>query len=117
MSGFHQQLMQQELDGAKEAAASYEKQVKRLLAENATLRDGTGLAGELRTARDQLTAALDAKQKMAAELGERLRRDGLCCLPRPLGMPQPIARVLSRGRPSPPSRRVSSWQRTFANPR
>ena len=45
MSGFHQQLMQQELDGAKEAAASYEKQVKRLLAENATLRDGTGLAG------------------------------------------------------------------------
>ena len=75
MSGFHQQLMQQELDGAKEAAASYEKQVKRLLAENATLRDGTGLAGELRTARDQLTAALDAKQKMAAELGERLRRE------------------------------------------
>ena len=67
--------MQQELDGAKEAAASYEKQVKRLLAENATLRDGTGLAGELRTARDQLTAALDAKQKVAAELGERLRRE------------------------------------------
>ena len=73
MSGFHQQLMQQELDGAKEAAASYEKQVKRLLAENATLRQwNEQLASELGALFSDLKSQTDAESmgpSAAAEAG------------------------------------------------
>ena len=62
MSGFHQQLMQQELDGAKGGGVVREAGEAFDAFENATLRDGKRGSPASCTARDQLTAALDARE-------------------------------------------------------
>ena len=47
MEGFQRELLQQELQGARDAATAMEQQLQRMHAENAALRDSEGLQREL----------------------------------------------------------------------
>lgn len=74
MAAFEQDLLQQELRGAKDAAAAMEAQLSRLHAENAALREGGGLRDELQIATEQLREALDSKAQLQIAMTAQARR-------------------------------------------
>ena len=55
MEGFQRELLQQELQGARDAATAMEQQLQRMHAENAALRDSEGLQRELASTTRQVT--------------------------------------------------------------
>jgi chromosome segregation ATPase len=74
MAAFEHELLGQELQGTKDAAAAMEAQLARLHAENASLREGGGLKDELAVAHEQLREALESKSQLQIAMASQVRR-------------------------------------------
>ena len=74
MASFEQQILGQELRGAKDAAAAMEAQLQRLHAENNALREGGGLRDEVSVLTQQLRDALESKAELQAALAYQVAR-------------------------------------------